>query len=213
MRSIIYNYQGGAGGEGYAARKHGLPHTIDKVGKVRLRDSKHNLPKDLVLSNYFFQGLMDLEQGIYLSHHLYLLDDHELEQIDHKFDIVSVDASKHLNEIFLLRLFKDFARLREDKLIPIILNTSIDYFCNTGNLSLIHHLSYPGSIVEKIRCIVKEYSNKQGIFYKDNVYWHDQLRRIPGKKLEYKPKETLGQIYLHGCYWNLDTILHEMHHE
>ena len=213
MRSIIYNYQGGAGGEGYAAKQHGLPHSIDKVGKVRLQDSKHNLPKELVLSGNFFRGLIELGQGIYLTHHLYLLDDHELKQIEQRFDIISIDASQHLNEIFLLRLFKDFARLREDKLIPMVLSGSIMQFYNAGNRSLIHNLPYPGSIIEKIQRMLEEYSDKRGMFYQDNVHWHDQLQRIPGKKLEYSPKGPLSQIYLHGCYWDLDAILHGMHHE
>ena len=211
MRSIIYNYQAGAGGEGYVAKQHDLPHSVDKVGKVRLHNSKHNLPKELVLTDNFFGRLMELGQGIYLTHHLYLLNVAELEKIYDKFDIISIDSSQHLNEIFLMRLFKDLAYIRDDKETFLILQGKIRSFINLKKSSLLHHLTPGGSIPDKIKNLIAEYSRRQGIFYDDNINWHKQLTRIPGEKLLYKSKGKLGQIYLHGCYWDLDAILCEMH--
>jgi hypothetical protein len=207
VRSIIYNYQGGAGGEGYVASKHGLPHEISKSGKVMLHDEMHNLPKKLVQEGNFFDSLMQLNRGIYLTHHLYLLNDNELKKLAAKHEIISIDARANHHEIFLLRLFKDYARKINADKIPLILNGDIKLISNPENLSLIHHLSYNGSLPDKINHMIKEYANGEGPFFKDNVYWHHHLNRIPGERIVYKTKPKLGHIFMYGQYWNLDDIL------
>jgi hypothetical protein len=211
VRSIIYNYQGGAGGEGLAAKLHHLAHTIDKIGKVRLSDDNHNLPKKFVQEDRLFQGLMGLDPGIYLTHHLYILDDEQLMSINQRFDIVNIDSTQDQEEIFLLKLFKDYARPIEDEIIPMMLSGKITLFKN-DNGCLLDHLDYGSNIPHKIMNILDEYSAHRGMFFEDNQNWHDQLSRIPGTKRQYSSKYKLGQVYLHGCYWNLDELLDRLKH-
>lgn len=210
MTSIIYNYQGGAGGEGYAARKHGLAHTVSKTGKVKLADEKHNLPKTFVQEGRLFQGLMDIDEGIYLTHHLYLLTDSQLAHLGKRFIIVNIDSTEHKEEIFLLRLFKDYTRRMSDQTIPLILDGNVTLIDNAMGGCLLDHLDYGDSMVNKIQGIIAEYASHRGIFYNDNMKWHDYLDRVPGMKEKYVQKQSLGQIYLYGCYWNLDQLLGQL---
>lgn len=207
MGSIIYNYQGGAGGEGYAAKTHRLRHRIDKVGKVRLLDEQHNLPKTFVLQGQLFEGLMNLGAGIYLTHHLYLLNDEQLAQIDKKFEIFNIDSSQDQEEIFLLKLFKDYSRRMDSATIPMILNGKISLIENHKRGCLLDYLYDEDQMPNKIQKMIAEYSNHEGEFYQDNVNWHNCLDRIPGHRIKYLKKQSLGQVYLYGHYWDLDCLL------
>jgi hypothetical protein len=213
VRSIIYNYQGGAGGEGYVARKHGLPHTIDKNGKFRLSNEKHNLPKRFIQEGRLFQGLMDVDQGIYLTHHLYFLNQEELLALSKKFEIITIDSTAHKEEIFLMRLFKDYVRRIDSPLIPLILNYEITLIQNTKLGCLLDYLDYGDWIPNKIERILAEYASHDGMFYNDNIHWHSNISRIPGSKVEYIKKPSLGQLYLHGQYWNLNDLLRKLKNE
>jgi len=208
--SIIYNYQAGAGGEGFVARHHGLAYAIDKLDKVRFKDDHHNILKDSAASAEFFYNIMELEDSIYLTHHLYLLDDDQLRAITSKHHIRSVDSSAAYNEIFILRLFKDLLRLRDEKDIWIILSGKLYSYENLGKNCILDHLIPGDDIGVKIDFCIADYANREGIFYQDNLNWHDNLARIPGEKIIYSKKPRLGQLYLHGRYWDLDSLLNRM---
>lgn len=192
------------------ARHHGLTHAIDKLDKVRLKDDHHNMLKDSIASDEFFRNIMELEDSIYLTHHLYLLDDDQLRVIASKHHIRSVDSSAAFNEIFILRLFKDLLRLRDEKDIWIILSGKLYSYENSGKSCILDHLIPGYDIGAKIDLCLADYANEEGIFYLDNLNWHNNLARIPGEKIIYGKKPRLGKLYLHGHYWDLDSLLNRM---
>ena len=214
MKPIIYNYPGGAGGEGFAANQHSAEHFIDKMGKVKLKDDRHNLPKSLVLSgDDFFQTLMSLPDfDFYLTHHLYLLDEEQLALLTNRFDLVNISNEQDHNETFLLKIFKDYAKIKTGEVSLFLNGKTMRKSVITGSvLGELHDLlqyEFDPYIPSRIRGLITEYSMRRGEFYQDHLRWHS--KRYPGVYIKYKKKVKMGIHYSMGHYWNLDDLLEEM---
>lgn len=215
MKPKLYNYPGGAGGESLSARLHGMDKMIDKMGKVHLVNQKHNLPKDKILEGteaYYQSLLIDRSLEFYLTHHLYVLDDQRLSQIGQIYDIVNIDDSKHHNQTFLMKLFKDYLRLRSGEVTLFIDGNPYKKKISKGSVaSELHDLlscDLPQTLEERILHLVDEYGHRKGPFYKEHLRWHSM--EYPGTYIEYLPKERLGHCYIQGSYWDLDALLDRM---
>ena len=209
-KAIIYNFVGGAGGDGLAAKNHNAPHTLTELGKVKLLKKSNTVMKELVWDRFddFFDAIMSLPPNdFYVTHDLNLLNETQLELVYRDFDIISIDDSESHIETFLLNLLKNVIPQRAHE-ITLVLGGKKLYCKNEHSLSVLElwdeitGKDYPKDLRARFEMLLQEYCDGQGLFYEQHQSWHS--KRYPGRYIKYKAKETLGTYKVRGITWNLD---------
>ena len=209
-KAIIYNFVGGAGGDGYAAKMHDAPHRITDLGKVKLLDDSHTVMKELVYSRFhdFFDAVMDLPPNdFYVTHDLNLLTDDQLERLDREFEIINIDDKHAHAETFLLNMLKNVLPKRQHD-ITLVLGGKRLFCRNPHGLSVLElwdeitDSEYPDDIRSRFDIMIQEYRNKQGLFYQQHSAWHS--KKYPGRYVKYQEKQRLGTYLVQGLAWDLD---------
>ena len=216
MRAVIYNFVGGAGGDGLAARTYNADHRRDKMDKMKIKPGLSTILKDIVHVRLddFYEAIMELPANdFYVTHHLNLLNPDQLESVASNFEIINIDDNHAHRETFLLTFFKNEMR-RTVGTYVLTVGKKVYTFTSDEPRSAVdmwNELSgndFPEDLPARVACMLDEYSRGKGLFYEHHRAWHDV--KYPGKYIRYERKPSLGTYYMHGYYWDLDSLRAKM---